>query len=228
MPKQPRRSTRRRAFLRHPGYPAFIAPDGSPYDAANVLTANGWSVDIVRLQSTVRHFAPRAQFVNLSGVNATPESGGPVEFAVEVIAGLFELIGWRRLGWLLGSAASAAVLAVAAANLGTQSHAPIGVTVGALGLALFLWRAVAVRRRRRRAAHPESWLESGREDAERSPLSGLRRAGSRPGCSAPAHARGGAAGEAWVLPGAAPLMPSGAADEARPLSGRRRPASVAR
>jgi hypothetical protein len=175
VPKQPRRSTRRRAFLRHPGYPAFIAPDGSPYDGANVLTANGWGVDIVRLQSTVRHFAPRAQFVNLSGVNAAPESGGPVEFAVEVIAGLFELIGWRRLGWLLGIAASAAVLAVAAANLGTQSHAPIGVTVGALGLALFLWRAVAVRRRRRRAAHPESWLESGREDAERSPLSGLRR-----------------------------------------------------
>ena len=175
VPRQPRRSTRRRAFLRHPGYPAFIAPDGSPYDAANVLTANGWSVDIARLQATVRHFAPRAQFVNLSGVNATPESGGPVEFAVEIIAGLFELIGWRRLGWLLGIAASAAVLAVAAANLGTQGHAPIGVTVGALGLALFLGRAVAVRHRRRRATHPESWLESGREDAERSPLSGLRR-----------------------------------------------------
>ena len=175
VPKQPRRSTRRRAFRRHPGYPAFIAPDGSPYDAANVLTANGWSVDIARLKSTVRHFAPRAQFVNLSGVNATPESGGAVEFAVEVIAGLFELIGWRRLGWLFGLAASAAVLAVAAANLGTQSHAPIGVAVGALGLALFLGRAVAVRRRRRRATHPESWLESGREDAERSPLSGLRR-----------------------------------------------------
>ena len=172
---QQARPTRRRAFRRHPSYPAFIAPDGSPYDAANVLTANGWSVDIARLKATVRHFAPRAQFVNLSGVNATPESGGPFEFTVEVIAGLFELIGWRRLGWLLGIAASAAVLAVAAANLGTQSHAPIGVTVGALGLALFLGRAVAVRHRRRRATHPESWLESGREDAERSPLSGLRR-----------------------------------------------------
>ena len=172
---QQSRPTRRRAFRRHPSYPAFIAPDGSPYDAANVLTANGWSVDIARLKATVRHFAPRAQFVNLSGVNATPESGGPFEFTVEVIAGLFELIGWRRLGWLLGIAASAAVLAVAAANLGTQSHAPIGVAVGALGLALFLGRAVAVRHRRRRSTHPESWLESGREDAERSPLSGLRR-----------------------------------------------------
>jgi hypothetical protein len=175
VPKQPRRSTRRRAFRRHPGYPAFIAPDGSPYDAANVLTANGWSVDIARLKSTVRHFAPRAQFVNLSGVNATPESGGAVEFAVEVIAGLFELIGWRRLGWLFGLAASAAVLAVAAANLGTQSHAPIGVAVGAVALAALIWRAAAVRRRRRRAEHPEGWLESGREDAEGSPLKRLRR-----------------------------------------------------
>ena len=175
VPRQPRRSTRRRALRRHPGYPAFIAPDGSPYDAANVLTTNGWCVDIPRLKSTVRHFAPRAQFVNLSGVNATPESGGAVEFTVEVIAGLFELIGWRRLGWLLGVAASAAVLAVAAASLGTHSHAPIGVTLGALALAVFLGRAVAVRRRRHRAAHPESWLESGREDAERSPLTGLRR-----------------------------------------------------
>ena len=63
-------------------------------------------------------------------------------------------------------AAAAAVLALAAANLGTQSHAPIGVAVGAVALAAFIWRAVAVRRRRRRAAHPEAWLESGREDAE--------------------------------------------------------------
>jgi hypothetical protein len=166
---------RRRAFRRHPSYPAFIAPDGSPYDIGNVVTTNGWCVDTARLQATVRHFAPRAQFVNLSGLSAGPDSGGPLEFAVEVVAGLLELIGWRRLGWLLGAAASAAVLAVAAANLGTQSHAPIGVTVGALALALFLWRAAAVRRRRRRAAHPEAWLDSGREDAERSPLAGLRR-----------------------------------------------------
>ena len=175
VPKQPRRSTRRRAFLRHPGYPAFIAPDGSPYDAANVLTANGWCVDIPRLKSTVRHFAPRAQFVHLSGVNATPESGGAVEFAVEVIAGLFELIGWRRLGWLLGVAAGAVVLAVAAANLSAGGLAPIGVAVGALALAVLGWRAAAVRRRRRRAEHPEAWLESGREDAEGSWLRGLRR-----------------------------------------------------
>jgi drug/metabolite transporter (DMT)-like permease len=99
-----------------------------------------------------------------------------VGYAVEILAGLIELIGWRRIGWLLGVAASAAVLAVAAANLGTQSHAPVGVTVGAVALALFTWRAVAARRRRRRrSAHPESWLESGREDAESSPLARLRR-----------------------------------------------------
>ena len=171
---QQSRPARRRTFRRHPTYPAFIAPDGSPYDIANVLTTNGWCVDIPRLQATVRHFAPRARFVDLSKVTA-PESAGPVEYAVEILAGLIELIGWRRLGWLLGVAASAAVLAVAAANLGTQSHAPVGVTVGALALALFTWRAVAVRRRRRRSAHPEAWLESGREDAESSPLARLRR-----------------------------------------------------
>jgi hypothetical protein len=171
---QQSRPTRRRAFRRHPAYPAFIAPDGSPYEIGNVVTTNGWCVDPARLQATVRHFAPRARFVDLSVVTA-PESGGPIEYAFEVLAGLIELIGWRRLGWLLGVAASAAVLAVAAANLGRQSLAPAGVTVGALGLALFIWRAVAVRRHRRRFAHPEAWLESGREDAESSPLARLRR-----------------------------------------------------
>jgi hypothetical protein len=166
---------RRRAFRRHPSYPAFIAADGSPYDAANVVTANGWCVDTARLQATARHFAPHARFVDLSAVSADPDSGGPFGFALEVVAGLLELIGWRRLGWLLGVAAAAAVLAVAAVNLGTQSHAPIGVAVGAIGLALLSWRAVAVRRRRRHTAHPEAWLESGREDAEGSPLTRLRR-----------------------------------------------------
>jgi hypothetical protein len=130
---QQSRPARRRTFRRHPTYPAFIAPDGSPYDIANVLTTNGWCVDIPRLQATVRHFAPRARFVDLSKVTA-PESVGPVEYAVEILAGLIELIGWRRLGWLLGVAASAAVLAVAAANLGTQSHAPVGVTAGKAGV----------------------------------------------------------------------------------------------
>jgi len=172
---QPSQPTRRRTFRRHPTYPAFIAPDGSPYDIANVVTTNGWCVDIPRLQATVRHFAPRVRFVDLSRVSAAADSGGPIEYAVEVLAGLMELIGWRRLGWLLGVAASAAVLAVAAANLGTQGHAPIGVAVGAVALALFGWRAVAVRRRRRRSTHPEAWLESGREDAEGSPLARLRR-----------------------------------------------------
>ena len=171
---RPSQPTRRRTFRRHPTYPAFIAPDGSPYDISNVLTTAGWCVDIPRLQATVRHFAPRARFTDLSKVTA-PESLGPVEYAVEILAGLMELIGWRRLGWLLGVAASAAVLAVAAANLGTQSLAPVGVTVGALALALFTWRAVAARRRRGRSAHPEAWLESGREDAESSPLARLRR-----------------------------------------------------
>jgi len=171
---QQSRPARRRAFRRHPTYPAFIAPDGSPYDIANVVTTNGWCVDTARLQAIVRHFAPRARFVDLSGATA-PESGGPIEYAFEVLAGLIELIGWRRIGWLLGVAASAAVLALAAANLGTQSHAPIGVTAGALALVLFIWRAVAVRRRRRRFAHPEAWLESGREDAEGSLLARLRR-----------------------------------------------------
>lgn len=169
------RPGRNRAFRRHPTYPAFIAPDGSPYDAGNVVTANGWCVDTARLAATVRHFAPRVQFVDLSGVTAAPESGGPFEFAVEVFAGLVELIGWRRLGWLLGVAASAVVLAVSAASLGTQGYAPFGVTVGALALVLFMWRAAAARRRRRRSTHPESWLESGREDAEGPLLSALRR-----------------------------------------------------
>ena len=69
--------TRRRTFRRHPSYPAFIAPDGSPYGVGNVVTTNGWCVDIARLQATVRHFAPRAQFLDLSRVNVAPESGGP-------------------------------------------------------------------------------------------------------------------------------------------------------
>lgn len=174
-PSQQPDRTRRRTLRRHPAYPAFIAPDGSPYDAGNVVTANGWCVDIARLQATVRHFAPHARFVDLSGISAAPESGGPFEFAFEVLGGLTELIGWRRLGWLLGVAASAAVLAASAADLGTSSRAPIGVAVGALAVALFIWRAVAVRRRRRRVAHPETWLESGREDAEHSLLAEVRR-----------------------------------------------------
>lgn len=169
------RPARRRTFRRHPSYPAFIAPDGSPYDAANVVTANGWCVDTARLQATVRHFAPRARFLDLSVVGAAAESGGPADFAVEVLEGLTELIGWRRIGWLLGVAASVTVLAVAAANLGTQSAAPVGVAVGALALALFMWRALAARRRRHRSARPETWLESARGDAESSPLEGLRR-----------------------------------------------------
>ena len=160
---------------RHPSYPAFIAPDGSPYDACNVVTANGWCVDRARLQATVRHFAPHVRFVDLSGVSVGPESGGPFGFAFEVLAGLAELVGWRRLGWLLGAAVAAAVLAVAAASLGTRGYALVGVIAGALALALFIVRAVAVRRRRRRSERPEAWLESGREDAERSPLAWLRR-----------------------------------------------------
>jgi hypothetical protein len=140
------RPPRRRALRRHPSYSVFIAPDGSPYDAANVVTANDWCVDTAWLQATVRHFAPHARFVDLSGGSVGPESGGPFGFAFEVLAGLAEPIGWRRLGWLLAVAAAAAVLAVAAANLGTQSDAPIGVAVGALALAVFIGRAVAVRR----------------------------------------------------------------------------------
>jgi hypothetical protein len=169
------RPARRRSFRRHPSYPAFIAPDGSPYGAGNVVTTNGWCVDTARLQATVRHFAPHVRFVDLSGISVTPESGGPFGYPFEVLAGLTEIIGWRRLGWLLGAAASAAVLAVAAAGLGTRGYAPAGVTAGALALALFIGRAVAVRRRRRRSARPEAWLESGREDAGRSPLAGLHR-----------------------------------------------------
>ena len=173
-PPRASRPARRRALRRHPAYPAFIAPDGAPYDAGNIVTANGWCVDTARLRATVRHFAPRARFIDLSGIGAGAEAGGPFGFAFEVLAGLPELIGWRRLGWLLGVAVSAAVLAVSAAGLGTQGRAPAGVTVGALALALFSGRAVAVRRRRRRSGHPEAWLESGREDAERSPLTRLR------------------------------------------------------
>jgi hypothetical protein len=170
------RPPRRRAVLRHPSYAAFIAPDGSPYAAANVLTANGWCVDRSRLQQTVRHFAPHARFVDLSGVSVGPEvGGGPFGFAFEVLAGLTELVGWRRCCWLLGVAAAAALLAVSAAHLGIGSRASIGVAVGAAALALLLGRAVAVRRRRRRAEHPEAWLESGREDAEGSPLRRFRR-----------------------------------------------------
>jgi hypothetical protein len=162
--------------LRHPSYAAFIAHDGSPYDAAYVVTANGWCVDTGRLQATVKHFAPQARFVNLSGVSFVPEyPRAPFEVVFEFLAGVIEVIGARRLGWLLGVAAAAAVLSLAAANLGTQSHAPIGVAVGAVALAAFIWRAVAVRRRRRRAEHPEAWLESGRGDAEGSALTRLRR-----------------------------------------------------
>jgi len=170
------RPPRRRAVLRHPSYAAFIAPDGSPYGAANVLTANGWCVDKARLQATVRHFAPHARFVDLSGVSVSvgPEAGGPFGFAFEVAAGLTELVGWRRLGWLLGVGAATAVLAVSAANLGAGA-APIGVAVGAVALVALGWRAVSVRRRRRRAEHPEAWLEYGREGAEGSPLARLRR-----------------------------------------------------
>jgi hypothetical protein len=171
---QQSRPTRRRAFRRHPSFPAFIAPDGSPCNAANVVTANGWCVDIARLQATVRHFAPHARFVDLSAVSVAPESGGPFGLPFEVVSGMFEVIGWRRLGWLLGVAVSAAVLVVAAANLGAQSLAPIGVTVGALLLALFIWRALVARRRRRRTGHPETWLESRREEAGSSPLTRLR------------------------------------------------------
>jgi len=171
----PSRPPRRRSFRRHPSHTAFIAPDGSPYGAANVVTANGWCVDTARLQATVRHFAPHARFVNLSGVSVGPESGGPFGFVFEVLAGLAELIGWRRFGWLLGVAGAAAVLALSAVDLGAQSRAPIGVAVGAVALAAFGWRSVAVRRRKRRFAHPEAWLESSREDAEGSPLSGLSR-----------------------------------------------------
>jgi hypothetical protein len=169
------RPQRRRTVLRHPSSAAFIAGDGSPYGAANVLTANGWCVDKARLQAAVRHFAPHARFVDLSGVSVGPESGGPFGFVFEFVAGLTELVGWRRLGWLLGVGAATAVLAASAANLGSDSDAPIGVTVSALALVGLGWRAVAVRRRRRRFAHPEAWLESGREDAGGSPLNRFRR-----------------------------------------------------
>jgi hypothetical protein len=168
------RPARRRSFRRHPSYPGFIAPDGSPYDIGNVLTTNGWCVDPAQLQATVRHFAPRARFLDLSSLSVAPESGGPFAFPLEVLAGLFELIGWRRLGWLLGVAASTALLVATALNLGPQSNAPIGVTLGAVTLGLLIWRAAVVRRRRR-AGRPEAWLESGREDAGGSLLTRLRR-----------------------------------------------------
>ncbi|HEX4092883.1 MAG TPA: hypothetical protein VHZ33_29550 [Trebonia sp.] len=166
---------RRRAFRRHPSYPAFIAADGSPYDAASVVTASGWCVDVARLRETVRHYAPQARFTDLSLVSVEPESGGLVAFPFEVLAGLTELIGWRRLGWLFGVIAAGAVLAVAAVGLGTEGDAPIGVAVGALALALLGWRAAAVRRRRRLSAHPEAWLGSDREDGAGGRLTGLRR-----------------------------------------------------
>lgn len=172
---QPARPARRRSLRRHPSYPAFIAPDGSPCGAGNVVTTNGWCVDTARLQATVRHFAPHVRFTDLSGIDVAPESGGPFGYALEVLNGVTELFGWRRLGWLLGAAASAAVLAVAAASLGTSGYAPAGVAAGALALALFIWRAVAVRRRRRRSARPEAWLESGRGEADRSPLAWFHR-----------------------------------------------------
>lgn len=89
--------------------------------------------------------------------------------------GVLELIGWRRLGWLLGTAAAAAVVAVSAVGLGPAGYAPTGLAVGALALVLFTGRAVTARRRRHRFAHPEGWLDSGREDAEGSPLARLRR-----------------------------------------------------
>ena len=171
---QQSRPARRRSFRRHPSYPEFIAPDGSPYGAGNVVTTNGWCVDTARLQATVRHFAPHVRFTDLSSIDVAPESGGPFGYAFEVLNGVTELIGWRRLGWLLGTAASAAVLAVAAASLGTRTYAPAGVAAGALSLALFVWRAVAVRRRRR-SARAEAWLESGRDDAGQSLLARLRR-----------------------------------------------------
>ncbi len=91
------------------------------------------------------------------------------------LAGVIEVIGWRRLGWLIGVAAAAAALAAAVGNLGVNGHAPIGVAVSALALVVLGWRAVAARRRRRRSAHPEAWLESGREDAEGSWRRRLRR-----------------------------------------------------
>jgi hypothetical protein len=161
------RPPRRRAQLRHPSYAAFIAPDGSPYDANYVVTANGWCVDAARLRDTVRHFAPHARFVNLSGVSVAPEiRRAPFEIAFEFLAGVIEVIGLRRLGWLIGVAAAAAALAAAVGNLGVNGHAPIGVAVSALALVVLGWRAAAARRRWRRSAHPEAWLESGREDAE--------------------------------------------------------------
>jgi hypothetical protein len=167
------RSARRRSLRRHPSYPAFIGPDGSPYDIGNVLTTNGWCVDTSRLRETVQHFAPRARFTDLSSLTVAPESGGPFAFPVEVLAGLLELIGWRRIGWLFGVAASTAVLVVAAINLGTQSHAAIRMALGALALGLLITRALVVRGRRR-GRRPEMWLESGREDAPSSWLTRLR------------------------------------------------------
>ena len=167
------RPSRRRTLLRHPSYPAFIGPDGSPYDIGNVLTTNGWCVDTQRLRETVQHFAPRVRFTDLSSLTVATESGGLFAFPFEVLTGLLELIGWRRLGWLLGAAASTAVLVVAALNLGTRSHAAYGLVVGALALGLLITRALVVRRRRR-GRRPENWLESGREDAGSSWLTRLR------------------------------------------------------
>jgi hypothetical protein len=167
------RTVRHRAFRRHPAYPAFIGPDGAPYDAANVLTANGWCVDPARLREVVRHYAPRARFVDLSGVGAELESGVP--FGLEVVAGLLELVGWRRLGWLLGVAAAAVVVALAAARLGSSGLDPAALAAGALALIVLAVRAVAVRRRRWRSAHPEAWLGYDRENTGGAPLTRLRR-----------------------------------------------------
>ena len=121
---QQSRPTRRRAFRRHPSF----RRSSHPTDRL-VKPGMWWRRRLVRrhcpVQATARLVAPHARFVDLSGVSVAPESGGPFGFAFEVLAGVFEVIGWRRLGWLLGVAAST-TLAAAAANLGTLSHAPIG------------------------------------------------------------------------------------------------------
>jgi hypothetical protein len=133
---RPSAPPRRRSFRRHPSYPAFIAPDGSPYEEANVVTTNGWCVDTAALRATVRHFAPHAGFTDLSSFSVAPDAGGLIATAFEV---------------------------------------PAGLAAGALALVLLTGRSVAVRRRHRRSARPEAWLESGRADAENSPLARLHR-----------------------------------------------------
>jgi hypothetical protein len=207
--RAPQQPARRRSWRRHPDYPAFISPDGSPYGVGNVLTTNGWCVDVRRLEAVVRHFAPRARFLDLSTLSVAPQDEGPFGIVFEIFDGLIELIGWRRLGWLFGVAVSIAVLAVASASLGSQGHTligAIGVAAGALALASFSWRAVAVRRRKRRAARPEAWLGQDREVGETGLLSGLRRSRLA----------------AWVLP----LIPRAVLRGRRPrrISRPRRPA----